>query len=345
MKIRFLALLLAAVSVLCLVGCTAGAALPDTEDEVCVYSAQWFGRLIRYDLVNKKASVVCPEPACEHKDCPASSVDKYYVGNEHIVLMKNNGYSSAVYCYYINKGEFVKIMECAHTQLPIIGGSCTYFSAAYIEYAEGHKPLGRRWHVYKYDMENGELTTLTQEPLTVAEGPRPRKINEASILWEDENGYYTTDLQYRNAQSADYNSGMLGDYEYIFEKVRCEDSVYRFNISAKNRVTGEVRDVLKGAHSYRLDFYDDPKGAVFTEYTIGEPVTELHYVSFDTLERKKLCTVPEGYSIMQVFTADNERRYIGDYVGVYIKSLDNKSNHSEKMMFVNVKTGESFIIS
>lgn len=52
--------------------------------------------------------------------------------------------------------------------------------------------------------------------------------------------------------------------------------------------------MVKGAYWYRLDFFDDPKGVIFTEYNNGEPVTELKYVSFDTFETRKLCDAPQG---------------------------------------------------
>ncbi|MBR3964225.1 MAG: hypothetical protein IKJ80_02335 [Clostridia bacterium] len=345
MKTRFLALLLAAVSVLCLVGCTPSVDIPDAEKETCIYSAQWLGRLIRYDLTNKKATVVCPDPACEHKDCTATDVDKYCVGDDHIVYVRKKGAASTVYCYYISKGELVKIMDCEYTQVPIIGGSFAYFAAANIEYDEAGKPLGRKWHIYKYNMETNELRALTQAPVPVNQGPRPEKITETNIFWQDETGGYTTDLEYQNRQPSDYHSGMIRDYEQHFEVVWGENAIYTFNITAENLVTGEIHDMVKGAYWYRLDFFDDPKGVIFTEYKNGDPITELKYVSFDTFETRKLCDAPEGYCISQMVSASWEHRYVGDYVGIYVKRLGSTSEHGEEMMIVNVTTGENFIIS
>jgi hypothetical protein len=44
-------------------------------------------------------------------------------------------------------------------------------------------------------------------------------------------------------------------------------------------------------------------------------------------------------------SASWEHRYVGDYVGIYVKRLGSTSEHGEEMMMVNVATGENFIIS
>lgn len=319
-----------------------------SDECVLVYSAIVGGRLIRYDLTNRRASVCCPDPLCDHGDsCPVSNIITYCVDNNYIVFSKGN-FNSPLYCFDLENFNIKKIIDCQSCQTPKICGSFVFFSAAQIEYDDDGKPVSRIWNVYKYDMVNDDLLKLSKEPLDDDYGIIPIEFTNDRILWYSPPHYYTSDMDYENISNIDYKM-TIGDYDYNNEVIREENGSFYYNFSRKDRNTGEIINVAHGVHSYRLDFNDNPQGMLFNSYHDGTNGNVLYYVNFDNLKVKSICVLPESYDLLDLYTNRSTHQYADNYVGVYVKrsedELENALLYGETMLFVNINTGEYFVIS
>ena len=85
-------------------------------EERFIYSYRNYGTLIRYDIIDKKATIACPDPLCEHgKDCPVTNIFTAYVSKDYIMYGKlENGLLGGytIYCYDLINGIVSKILEC-----------------------------------------------------------------------------------------------------------------------------------------------------------------------------------------------------------------------------------------
>lgn len=356
MRRTFTLLLLALIILNILSGCVQPFDVElDVSGERFLYSCRMYGKIIRYDVVDKKAVLACPDPLCKHrKDCPVTNVFTAYVSDNYIMYGKLyngllGGYT--ILCYDLKAGKISKVLECPEYQEIAFINESAYFSASHVEYNDDGSPKGQVWDVYKYTMSSNDLIKLNEEglmgPISVAD------YTEDKIVWfkfqnVSGDGYFSTDYNFKN-QSAERNDWILGNYAYDFIFDHNSDSSFLMNIQREEITTGKVENVITGALSYRLDNINNPKGIVYNTHH-NDDGRSIYYTNLSDLDTKIIGTIPEGYSLTgeALFPNFGTTLYINGYIGVYVKK--DTADHSEEhngntMFFVNIKNGDNFILA
>lgn len=325
----------------------------DIEDTRFIYSYNMYGKLMRYDIVDKKAVVACPDPMCDHttKSCMVSNLFTAYQGKDCFILGRfENGAlgGNTLYYYNIKSGEIIKILDCPRYQEVGFIDDFALFSASHAIYNDDGSPNGEVWDVYKYVMSTNTLTKINKESLNYPIAVE--SYTSDAILWFDydahaEMTYFTTDYNFENKQNSECILP-IGDYVYNIDTVYANDHSYTFEITRENSESGEKQEVIADIWSYRLDNINDPHGIV---YTLENDNSAIYYVSFSDLSRKKLCDIPKGYKMGHnlAFPDSGVSLYAGGYVGIHIAKENADHSESEKsniMLFVNVDNLDSFII-
>ena len=115
---KFIALILALIMLM--TSCTGGENSDETdagtttdnteekEDTRFLYTIEG-GRLVCYDVVEQKETIVCPDPLCEHdtEDCTASDVYLVHITDDYIAIVKevDDGWEYNLYLYDLTSGE------------------------------------------------------------------------------------------------------------------------------------------------------------------------------------------------------------------------------------------------
>lgn len=356
---KFLTLLLV-VAMVVLSGCkedTSNTWVPEEfNSERFIYSSRMYGQLMRYDIVDRKATIACPDPMCKHgANCLVTNIKFSYVGNDHILYgrMENGvlgGYT--MYSLDLKEGRIVKILDCPRFQDITFIEDFAIFTASHVVYNEDGSVKGEVWDVYKFFLERNELIKINSESLN---GELVvYDFNDESILWLDYYGYsgysfFKTDYDFNNMTPSDYYI-RIKQYDYLITNDYAEDGTITFNISRKNVNNGVIEQLLTDVTSYRLDNSDDPKGIVYNSYTEDGGKDVIRYIDLSDLSTKKLTDLPKGYTFTEdiVFPNTGTSLYANGYVGVYVTYSNHEhsdSHNSNTMFFVNIYTGDSFIIS
>lgn len=330
--------------------------LPDEVDGVedrFVYAAKMYGKLIRYDVIDKKAVIACSDPLCGHdtSSCLATNIFTAYVSHDYIMYGRMDdgalgGYT--ILCYDLKGGNVMEVLECPGYQAITFIGDAAYFSASHVEYDDNGKPQGSVWDVYRYTMASGELVKLNNESLGSAVSVQ--SYTDDHILWWDMGGrgsFYTTDFSFNNKVSA-ANENRMGNYSYDFRTDYAEDGSFTYTID-RTSDEGKLEEVVSGIFSYRLDNIDDPHGIVYNINTEDEWKT-IYYKDLSDLSTKKLGRVPDGYNLTSdgVYPEIGTSLYAGGYIGIYVTrdDADHAETHSAKTVwFVNIENGDNFVVT
>ena len=355
-KILFIILLSFIMSILC--SCNQSSDLDmnfANPEERFIYSYRNYGTLIRYDIIDKKATIACPDPLCEHgKDCPVTNIFTAYVSKDYIMYGKlENGLLGGytIYCYDLTNGVVSKVLECPRYQDIVFIKDAAYFSASRVEYNEDGSPDGEVWDVYRYTMASQDLAKLNAESL-VSE-VLVDHYSEDQIVWWDihefsGSSYFSTDYDFQNLTPANGDS-IIGDYTYHFAYHYGEDGSLKHDITRTEMSTGTIENVVTGGASYRLDNIDNPKGVVYNTYENDDGRT-IYYKSLSDLNEKVLCRIPDEYALSgdEVYPNAGTTLYAGGYIGIYVypKDADHSEYHSgDTMLFVHIDTGDMFVLS
>ena len=352
------AILLIFLIICMLAGCTKAPA-PELEmeptEERFVYSYRDYGTLIRYDIIDKKATIACPDPLCEHgKDCPVTNIFTAYVSKDYIMYGKlENGLLGGytIYCYDLTNGVVSKVLECPRYQDIVFIKDAAYFSASRVEYNADGSPDGEVWDVYRYTMASQDLAKLNTESL-VSEVSVNRYTDDQIVWWDihefSGSSYFSTDYDFQNLTPANGDS-IIGDYTYHFAYHYGEDGSLKHDITRTVMSTGTTENVVTGGASYRLDNIDNPKGVVYNTYENDDGRT-IYYKSLSDLNEKVLCRIPDEYALSgdEVYPNAGTALYAGGYIGIYVypKDADHSEYHSgDTMLFVHIDTGDMFVLS
>lgn len=325
-----------------------------------VYAAKMYGKLIRYDVVDKKAVVACPDPLCGHdtKSCLATNIFTAYVGNDYIMYGRlENGIlgGNTIYCFDLKNGTISKVLDCPRYQeIGFIDGDA-YFSASHVEYDDDGKPKGEVWDVYRYSMASKELIIINDESL--GSGVKVEDHTENRIVWFDYEAsdcYFSTDYNFKNRAPETYEL-KTGNYIYDIKTNYHEDGSFTHSIYRKEIDTGKEIDtdnweeVVSGIFSYRLDNMDDPMGIVYN-INVDDEWNSIYYKQLSDLSTRKIGTVPKGYTLTSdgVYPEIGTTFYTNGYIGIYVYKTG--ADHSEAhngntVWFINKDTGDNFLVT
>ena len=133
-----------------------------------LYAATWGGRLIRYDVVDKKATVACPDPQCNHDDnCLVTKIDRLTVSDDYLLYVRGE-FAGDIYCYDIKAGKIDKIHSAAQSSALYLINDTVFFSASQYEYNEDGSLKSEVWNVYKYDIVSKNLAKINDTPIAAS---------------------------------------------------------------------------------------------------------------------------------------------------------------------------------
>lgn len=330
---------------------------PDINMEVTgdrfVYAAKMYGKLIRYDVIDKKATVFCPDPLCNHdkKDCLATNIFTAHVGNGYIMYGRlEDGIlgGNTIYCYDLKNGTISKVMDCPRYQEIAFIKDDAYFSASHVEYDDNGKPKGEVWDVYRYTMASKELVKINEESL--GNGVKVEDYTESRIVWFDfgGSGDFSTDYNFQNQAPETYEL-KTGNHIYDIQTNYNEDGSFTHSIYRKEIDSDNWEEVVTGIFSYRLDNIDDPKGIVYNVNADNE-WNSVYYIQLSDLSTKRLGTVPNGYTLTidGVYPEIGTTLYANGYIGIYVskEGADHSEAHNgNTLWFVNKDNGDNFIVT
>lgn len=315
----------------------------DVTQNRFIYSAKWFGRLICYDLMDKKATIACPDPLCPHDDdCPVTNIQWYYVGDEYIAYSKRCNMNMEMKVYDLKTRTIKTISKNPRQGVMTIVDNYVYFSATQMEYDELGNPTLEIWGIYRYDVKKQELKKLNTVPITKAHNVYMYDNN--LLYWVGEENDYTTDYEYNNVQQIDpvKRTPVIVEADYL-------DPLSTFSWTIKKELSnGKQEEVFQGVFSFGEDNPAAPKGMIFNSYHHNGGKT-IFYMDYDKFEVKKLCVLPEGLMAFDLYTEFGSKRCLGNYVGIYIHNdgmtYEEAALTSESMMFIDINTGEYFILT
>ncbi len=208
------------------------------------------GQLIRYDLVNKRASVVCPDPLCKHEEgCISRTANGSLLVTDEYLCWQSSMLGGAYYLYDPSKNEVKIIHEAsANCRYPYYIYGKFYFSSADYEYDEEEKVRREVYHMYRYDPKTGIKERLSETPLLGAYDVIT--YDEHSITWKV-SGFdsVVTDLDFkqeRKAMSNEAVNSVFGSYEMRYDYPTEGFALYR-----KDQETGVEELLFAGANDFQ----------------------------------------------------------------------------------------------
>lgn len=317
-----------------------------------LYYATWNDRIVRFDIMNKRASVACPDPLCDHKDidCPVMAIDKLSVQGNYLYFVKGNtNIDFKVYCYDLLNGIIYEITECVDSTVPIMINEKSYFCAAYYEYDDDGNVIRELWDMYRYNPITKELNKLSTDPW-------PGMIyldsyDESRITWNCDTGgdplYFSTDYDFMNILYIDYSdmdfSLDAGDYS-IEGQIVWDAGTWSETLFKVDKTTGERSMIIDGVATSRYCEIGDTFGYLYNTYFHSNDGNTLYFLDCSTFSIRKIATVPDGYSIVDVFVEYGNEMQCGDYVGIRVTNIESDV-YSNSMWIINLRTGENFVIS
>ena len=328
----------------------------DLSTERFVYSSRMYGELIRYDVIDKKAVIACPDPLCEHgSDCPVTRIFASYIGDNYVMYGRlDNGLlgGNTIYCYDLKAGNITKVLDCTQFQQITLIDDVAYFSAAHIEYDEDNTPTASVWDAYRYVMSEHQLIKLNEtsfaNPLVV-EG-----YTDTQLTWRfygrSDVQYFTTDYDFQDQTPLeDYDNTRIGNYSYDIIPVYEEEVGSTWTIRRTEITTGASEELVTRIESYRLDNINDPKGIVYNTCQ-NDDGRSVFYLSLSDLSTRVIGTIPEGYTLTgdELYPNTGTALYANGYVGIYVMAEDAENSelhNGNSMLFIHIDTGDSFILT
>lgn len=309
-----------------------------------LYATTWGGRLIRYDVVDKKATVACPNPQCNHDgNCLVTKIDRLTVSDDYLLYVRGE-FAGDIYCYDIKAGKIDKIHSAAQSSALYLINKTVFFSASQYEYNEDGSLKSEVWNVYKYDIVSENLTKINDTP--IAASVRVIRHTDDTIIWRGEGTIrFSTDYDFNVIEeNLPSQPQVVGEYIYRAGS-HYHDGNYIYKMDRSND-SGDITETIQdGMLSFRWDNPDDPERLIY--YPLAEKA--IYSIDLDTLENKKLCDIPNGISLTDIFVVEGNDYRVGNYIALYVHNSGEEDEESkltsESLMFVDVTTGEYFIIT
>lgn len=318
--------------------------IDDAGEERFLYAATWGGRIIRYDVIDRRASVACPDPQCKHgEDCPVTLVERLTVSDDYLLYVHGE-LAGDVYCYNLRLGTIDKIISVAQASALYLINKTVYFSASQYEYNDDGSIRGEVWNVYKYDIDSKQLTRLNDEAL--AASVSVERHTEDTIIWKSmDKTRFSSDYDFKNIiANLPPQPQVVGDYTYKAAS-HYHEGMYIYKVERSNNIDNTTELVQDRILSFRWDNPKSPKRMIYI------PLNEdaLYSIDLTTMNNSKLCDIPKGTSVTDIFVVQGNDYMVGNFIAFHVYSTGSKDDEekltSESLMFVNVTNGEHFIIT
>ncbi|MBQ8404403.1 MAG: hypothetical protein IJX55_08285 [Clostridia bacterium] len=324
--------------------------------ETLILNSAGYNVIVEFDIVSKSARIPCPDPLCDHGEgCLVSHVNRCKTSKNCLYFYKDGGY----YAYNPAKNEMNLIFESGNQVYgPGQGpGNTVYFTVHSYDYDDTGMLVGSGYDVYRYDEQTYKLEKLNEEKMR-----NDVRFNEClgdKIFWTFSEGYYTTDLDFKN--KTPYSIEEISDFEI---NSRLPYSGTAFECYRKDKETGEKTLVFPPASSYRYANYERKDAFFYTpaklvQYGVDEktgeplfayrPTNTLVYINAYDASDTYTWEFPSGKGgVTAAFMHADNHREVGDYVAFPYNKVEYDEaggRHTYGGIFVvNVKTKESFTL-
>ncbi|MCD7776293.1 MAG: hypothetical protein LUH54_02850 [Firmicutes bacterium] len=327
-------------------------------------------KLVRYDVVEHKEIVACPDPLCEHdtEDCPVSKISLVHITSEYIAFVKEifDDETCELYLYDLSDGSIATIATgMSQIYYPWVSANRDYvfYTASVLLFDDNGNSTDEIWYAYRYNIESGELETINGNE-KIATGYRVIEDSGNSLVWYDmlAGMYYTSDYDFGNFEEYDFIGETVCGY-YIYSDIKWTeyDDYYR-TVYKEDIESGEVEQILDNVSELRYDDIYSPSGIAYAGFNYNEEYgfnakSEIWYYDFETGESRLLIDVKDisdDFDYVRIQNHAGYYDYAGGYIMVYIghtytyiSEYDGEeymSANSTHRLFINPETGDWFIM-
>ncbi len=327
-------------------------------------------KLVRYDVVERKEIVACPDPLCNHdtEDCLVSDIYLIRVTDDYIAYVKEkeDGLLYDLCLYDLSAGTIDVIMsDMSQIYYPWITTDNSYviYDGAYLIFNEaGTESIGEFWYVYRYNIETKELETLNNGEEVIA-GYSVVDEEDGRLIWHSllDATYFSTDYDFENMESIESRCDIVGSY-YFNGSIEWNDydDFYRI-VYLEDIKTGETTLISDNISEIRRDSNSSPKGLAYAMFDYNEEYgynakSEIWYFDLETMESRMLIDVKDISDEFDTFRITSHEGY-DDYASGYMmisightviktdKDGDEymSANYTHNL-FINPETGDWFIM-
>ena len=327
------------------------------------------GLLKRYDLVEKKASIVCPDPLCEHGEgCFARGIVGYTVTDKYLFLERGSAFDGiTLYIYDIGNNTSEPLIGGTQLGEVFMAGKYAFFSIGNYEYTDTGELIGEFFYAYRYDTVKKKLEQVGDEPVNGY--IRMIHYSDSEIYWSDSAGLYITDYDFVKIRDWSYKerdefvaskntkNGNRVDSEYgVYPESNLPVGGSLHLITLYNENKGEKREFY--SNGFRFTNQKTREGFIYrpAEYVVqsvdGRDMlmlkieNKLVYVNLYDPSETMEWEIPKNVSLYVTASAGT-CWYVGDYTTfeIYIYEAENgKECLYAGLYVINLKTGEAFTI-
>ncbi|MCD7776292.1 MAG: hypothetical protein LUH54_02845, partial [Firmicutes bacterium] len=269
-------------------------------------------KIVRYDVVEQKEIIACPDPFCEHDsyECPVFDVSsKVHFTNDYIAFVKEGSFTetyyypyNTLYLYDLTEGSITTILDDAsQIYYPWVSTNREYvfFTGAVMLFDENGDSTEELWYVYRYNIESGELETINGDE-KISTAYRVIQDTGERLLWYTNlyGTYFWSDYEYGNIEEYDYPGDTVGDY-YIYSDINYTeyDDYYR-TMYRQSIETSEVTLISDYVSEMRYDNKESPSGIAYAMFDYNEEYgynakSEIWWFDCETLEKRLLIDVKD----------------------------------------------------
>jgi len=272
----------------CLFGCDGGPGETADYSDRYLY-AKINSVLYRINVDSASVSPVCPDPLCGHSDpdCPFFDTEEITMSGKYLYYLKNSSRDLCRFDLISGKQSMLYTADGGSIKNLFVSADHAFFNIVRID-----SDFKMEYEIARYDLKSGKTAVLSADPLSYQ--VQAICLENGRIFWHGENGYYSTDTDYRDRIN--------------------DDRAYSENLSYDNySYTYEPTGTIIGPEGYKTMGLK----CVRIDRETGEKVTVFENAAcFPVLYRKKL-----------VYCKLDEPRYLGM---IYDESAEEWKKHCDK---------------
>lgn len=328
------------------------------------------GLLKRYDLIEKKVSIVCPDPLCEHdEECFARGVIGYSVTDKYLFIERGSAFEGmTLYIYDISNNTVAPLIDGTQLGEVFMADRYAFFSIGNYEYDDKGVLKGEVFYAYRYDTVKKKLERVGDTP--VGGYIRMLHYDENEIYWSDDTGLYITDYDFMKIRDWSYKER---DEFFILKNTKNGNRLETeygakpesdlpvgggdlHLIKFHNENTGENREFY--ANGVRFTNQNTRAGIIYrpAKYAVEnvdgrdmlmpQTANKLVYVNLYDPSETMEWNIPNGISL-NVAARSGTCWYVGNYttfeIYIYVEE-DGKEYFYSGLYVIDLKTGEAFTI-
>lgn len=319
--------------------------------------------LFKYDIMEKEASVACPDPLCEHdENCLVTGIQGFTVTDEYVYLYRGELMKNIdVYVYDLSKNKIEFLISGSQVSSVYEAKDYAYFTLGEWVYNEEGELESQAFNQYRYCPKTKELKLLSEESLSGFANMQYH--DDEKIIWYAlGEGYFSTDYDFKNKQEMELPSVVSDLYDFKPERISDYGTTTR-TMYRTNKETGEKVALFENADSFRWTDLDEMKSFLYipteivlkkddngNEIYVRQQIDKISYV--DAFDETITMTwdIPSNVLVANIWAEASNQKQIDAYIGMdaTIITYDDNGNELYRevgVFIINYETGESFSIA